>query len=91
MKYEMGDYFNWHEDALPMEEVESNAANGGVVQDACAFAPPTACFRCAQAERPVTANSGFSAQPHAPEIRETDETYALNSRQVNGLRLCWCI
>jgi hypothetical protein len=29
-RYEMGDFFNWHEDALPLEEVEGTVANGGV-------------------------------------------------------------
>ena len=91
VRYEMGDYFNWHEDALPMEEIKSNAANGGVAQDACAYAPPTASSRCAHAERLVFANGGFCAQPCAPEIRETDEAYALDSQQVNGWRLCSCI
>ena len=31
-RYEMGDFFNWHEDALPVEEVKSNAANGGLLE-----------------------------------------------------------
>jgi hypothetical protein len=29
VRYEMGDFFNWHEDALPIEEAEGNSANGG--------------------------------------------------------------
>jgi hypothetical protein len=29
VRYEMGDYFNWHEDALPVEEVQADTANGG--------------------------------------------------------------
>ena len=34
-RYEMGDFFNWHEDALPLEEVEGNVANGGVCLSVC--------------------------------------------------------
>ena len=29
VRYEMGDFFNWHQDALPEEEVSCSDANGG--------------------------------------------------------------
>ena len=34
-RYEMGDFFNWHEDALPLEEVVGNVANGGMCLSMC--------------------------------------------------------
>ena len=34
-RYEMGDFFNWHEDALPLEEVQGNVANGGMRLSMC--------------------------------------------------------
>lgn len=31
----MGDFFNWHEDALPLDEVAKSAANGGLSISVC--------------------------------------------------------